>query len=172
MKTFFKIFTVTIAFAALISACETVSPQTGLNGKLISNSECKNGLTMIVESETSDTLCCVEYEYESSTKTLHLNHINAGFNCCPVQILLSAKLTNDTIIVRETERSSLCNCNCLFDLEIEICAVEAGKYYLTFDEPYIGSQEKLSVLLDLIKEEEGSFCVTRTRYPWGMSLIE
>ncbi|MEI6090787.1 MAG: hypothetical protein WCR42_10075 [bacterium] len=171
MKTFFKIFAITISFVALITACETVSPQTGFNCKLISNSECKNGLTMVVESETSDTLSCVEYEYETSTKTLHLNHINAGFNCCPVHILLSAKLSNDTLIVRETERSSLCNCNCLFDLEIDISSVEAGKYYLTFDEPYIGTQEKLFVRLDLSKEKEGSFCVTRKRSPWGISLI-
>jgi hypothetical protein len=70
MKTFVKMFAITITFAAIINACETVDPQTAINGKLISNSDCKSGLTMVVESETSDTLSCIEYEYEPAEKIL------------------------------------------------------------------------------------------------------
>jgi hypothetical protein len=171
MKTLFKIFTLAIAFAALISACETVDPQTAITGKLISNTDCKSNEISIVDSETSDTLSCIEYEYEAAEKILHLKHINAGFNCCPQKIVCSAKLSNDTIIVQESEESALCDCNCLFDLNIDISGVEEQKYYIQIKEPYCGEQQKLYLLLLLDKDKEGTICVTRKSYPWGMSQV-
>lgn len=172
MKIFVKIFAITIAFAALITACETVNPQTTITGKLISNTNCKSNEISIVESETSDTLSCIEYEFKSGENKLHFKHINVGFNCCPGEISCTAKLSNDTIIVQEYEKSALCDCDCLFDLEIEITGVELGKYYIKFIEPYCGLQEKLFFRIDLTKDKEGSACVTRKQYPWGMSQIK
>ncbi|MEI6090788.1 MAG: hypothetical protein WCR42_10080 [bacterium] len=172
MKTFVKIFAIAVTFVALITSCETVNPQTGISGKLISNSNCKSNELSVIDSETSDTLSCIEYEYELSEKTLHLKHINAGFNCCPGEITCSAKLNNDTIVVQEFEKSPLCNCDCLFDLDIEISGVEEGKYFIQIKEPYCGEQNKLHLLLDFTMDKEGTVCVTRKQYPWGMSQIK
>ena len=120
MKTFLKIFAISIFVAAFISACESVTPQLEFSGKLISRTDCKSGELSVVESVTTDTLSCIEYEFESGDNSLHLKHVNSGFNCCPGEIFSSFKLNNDTIIVTESEREPGCKCNCLFDLEMEI----------------------------------------------------
>jgi len=172
MKNSLQILAITIAFAVIITACETVNPQNGISGKLISNSDCKSGLIMVVENETSDTLSCIEYEYTAEDKILHIKHINAGFNCCPGEISCTAKLSNDTIIVQESEKSALCNCDCLFDLNIDISGVEEQKYYIQVKEPYCGDQQKLYILIFLNKDKQGTICVTRKQYPWGMSQVK
>ncbi len=168
MNTFFKILTLGFALASLICACETVDPQKAISGKVISNSDCKGGLS-VIESEKSDTLSCIEYDYDAVEKILHLRHINAGFNCCPVEITCTAKLVSDTIIVQESEKSALCNCDCLYDLAIDITGVEEDRYFIKVLEPYSRDQNKLYLLLFLNKDKEGTVCVTRTQYPWGMS---
>jgi hypothetical protein len=171
MKTYLKIFAIAITAAALITACETVDPQSTISGKLISNTNCKSNEISIVESEKSDTLSCIEYEYEAEDKILHLKHINAGFNCCPGEITCNISTSKDTIIVQELEKSALCNCNCLFDLNIDISGVEEQKYVIKIKEPYCGDQQKLYIMLFLDKDKEGTICVTRKQYPWGMSQV-
>jgi hypothetical protein len=169
MKTFIKLCTISILFAAIISACETIAPQTDFSGKLISHTDCKSGELSVVESVTTDTLSCIEYEFESEDNSLHLKHVNSGFNCCPGELYTAIKLQNDTIIVEESEREPGCKCNCLFDIEMELKGVNAQVYHIKIIEPYAGEQEKLNFTLDLTKTKEGSFCVTRKNYPWGMT---
>lgn len=169
MKTFLKIFAISILAAAFISSCETINPQTDFSGKLIGRTDCKSGELSVIETVTTDTLSCIEYEFESGDNSLHLKHVNSCFNCCPGEIFTSFKLSNDTIIVEESEREPGCKCSCLFDLEMEIKGINAQIYHIKIIEPYSGEQEKLYFTLDLTKAKEGSVCVTRKYYPWGMS---
>jgi hypothetical protein len=177
MKIFKKYFVISILVAAFIpaivasfiSACETITPQTNFSGKLISHSDCKSGELSVVESVTTDTLSCIEYKFNTGDNSLHLKHINSAFNCCPGEIFTSFKLSNDTIIVTESEREPGCKCNCLYDLEFEISGVTPKSYYFRIVEPYVEEQKKLDFTVDFTKVKEGSVCVTRKIYPWGMS---
>ncbi|MFA5420089.1 MAG: hypothetical protein WC341_16675, partial [Bacteroidales bacterium] len=63
-------------------------------------------------------------------------------------------------------KSTLCKCNCLYDLDIEINGIDAKIYQVEFIEPYSDEQEKIIFELDLTMEKEGSYCVTRKQYPW------
>ena len=95
-------------------------------------------------------------------------HVNTGFNCCPQGFYCNLSLKNDTIIIEEFENSSLCDCNCLYDLNIEVKGVGAKKNQFKFIEAYCGEQEKLEFPIDLPALEQGSYCVTKTNYPWGI----
>jgi hypothetical protein len=93
-------------------------------------------------------------------------------NMNPQKKYCNISTNKDTIIVQELEKSALCNCNCLFDLEMEISGVEEHKYFIQIKEPYCGEQQKLYLLLFLDKDKEGTICVTRKQYPWGMSQVK
>jgi len=138
-----------------------------LTGTLVTYSECKSSKSANLITETPDSLSCVDYSFDVSNNKLSIKHINAGFNCCPDSLYCEVTLSNDSIIIQEFEKIAQCNCNCLFDLEIEINGVETKKYQLIFIEPYSGDQEKIIFGLDLTKDDEGSYCVVRKQYPWG-----
>jgi len=140
-----------------------------VTGSLTDQSDCKSSKSAVKGDETSDTLSCINYIYVSEEKKLSLTHINAGFNCCPGKISCRVSLDEETLIIKEKERTSMCDCDCLFDLGIEIDGVEAKNYLLKFEEPYCVDQEQLIFEVDLKNCPEGSFCVTRKQYPWGMS---
>lgn len=158
--------------AIVIMSCEKES-NTGnppsFTGNLIDVSDCKYDTKSTSSlSETPDSLSCVEYLLDKDNYKLKLKHINAGFNCCPGDLKLNFTLKNDTIIIEEAESEPACNCDCIFDLDIEIEGVSAKKYQLLFIEPYVGDQEKLNFEIDLSQGASGSFCVTRKQYPWGV----
>ncbi len=140
-------------------------------GGLVSNTDCKFDKAVSTVSEKPDSISCVEYSFNSETGKLSLKHINAGFNCCPGELSCDVSLSGDTIIIAESEQAPMCNCNCLFDLDIVVNDVSAASYHVKFIEPYAGEQEKLEFSIDLSDETEGSFCVTRTQYPWGLGLF-
>lgn len=135
-----------------------------ISGSLIGNSNCKSNL----KTDTISSFSCVEYSYQETSKTLTFKHINAGFNCCPEGFYCTISLKNDTIVIEEHENSSLCDCNCLYDLDIELKGVEAKNYQIKFAEPYSGNQDKIEFPVNLVVLKEGIFCVTRTVYPWGI----
>jgi len=110
----------------------------------------------------------VDYSFNANTNTLTITHINAGFNCCPDSLYCKISKNIDTIIIQEFEKIPQCNCNCLYDLDIEINGVESKKYQIKFVEPYVGEQGKLEFEIDLKNNEIGSYCVTRKQYPWGI----
>ncbi len=139
-----------------------------LSGELINHTECK----VFKAADTPDTLSCISYEFDAATNKLTLHHINAGFNCCPDSLYCEVSLVEDTIIIEEFEKESLCNCNCLFDLNITLEGVDSKKYYIKIIEPYAGEQEKLFFELALGDENEGLYCVTRNLYPWGTTDYE
>jgi len=161
-------FLSTVLFTALVlQGCNKAEQQ--IEGQLVSHSDCKSSKTLAIYAETPDTLSCMNYTYDGPGKILSLEHINAGFNCCPNEITCSFSENGDTIIISEREESSLCNCNCLFDLKIELVNIEAKSYIIKVIEPYCGKQEKLVFTFDPEISPAGSACAKRKVYPWGMS---
>ena len=141
-------------------------PQFEISGRLISNTGCKDIESGNLKNSTPDTVSCINYTFDVTTNELILKHINAGFNCCPDSLFCDISLDNDTIIIREFEKESLCDCNCLFDLDIKLEGVDSKRYYIKIIEPYVGDEEKLYFELDLVNNHEGSYCVNRNHYPW------
>lgn len=109
---------------------------------------------------------CINWLYDGEA-TLTVNHINAGFNCCPIQFYFDIDITNGVITVTESEEEMGCDCNCLFDITYDIYEIPKGEYTIIFNEPYVSSEdEPLTADIDLTQPGSGSFCVTRTHYPW------
>lgn len=139
-----------------------------VSGQLTSHSDCKEFKSANTAVEIDDTLTCVEYIYLPSSNQLSLKHINAGFNCCPESLYCHVAVSNDTLIIAEFEQDGLCDCLCLFDLDIEADGIAAKKYIVKFIEPYIQDQDEILFEMDLRKDTTGSYCVYRDRYPWGV----
>ena len=153
----------------LMIGCETViENQPEISGKVINYSDCKSLKSGENISDISDSLSCVNYVYNQNDKKLLLTHINSGFNCCPENIYCSVSIKNDTITVQEYEAAALCDCNCLYDLDIEIDGIINKEYHIKFVEPYVYNQEEIIFSIDIEANNEGSYCVTRKQYPWGM----
>jgi len=118
-------------------------------------------------SETPDSQSCVEFAFDRDARKLMLKHLNAGFNCCPESLWCTVVFRKDTILVQEFEKHTGCKCNCLYDLDMEVEGVEPGKYQVQLIEPYLGTQQPLIFSIDLLTKKQGSFCVSRTNYPWS-----
>jgi hypothetical protein len=138
-----------------------------VTGKLIRTSGCGGFKTARTDVEISDTLSCVSYTYDKVTGKLSILHQNTGFNCCPDTLKCNIYTNRDTIIVEESEKTVGCKCNCLFDMDMELTGVAAGKYWIRMVEPYAGDTPKILFSVDLKNKTTGSFCVTRKKYPWG-----
>lgn len=135
------------------------------SGQLTNNSQCKRELKST--ANTPDSLSCVEYTFDKTINKLTIKHINAGFNCCPGDLYVITSLNADTIIIQEHATQAICNCDCLYDLDIELTGVEAKKYLVKFIEPYAIDQQEILFKIDLMNNIEGEFCVIRRLYPWG-----
>jgi hypothetical protein len=114
-------------------------------------------------------MSCVNYSYDGSG-VLTLNHENAGFNCCPSQLLADFAFDDNTITI--TEREVLdqggCLCLCLFDLDMQILNLPPGQYHVVVVEPYLsGNDQPIDFMIDLSSATSGAHCVERTQYPWG-----
>lgn len=163
MKTIFLLLFVLFLFAA----CEQTSHDTafvGEAGGLVFHSDCKlkSGKAVLSNAES-----CVEYEFVECCKTLKINHINAGFNCCPDSMYCEVFVVDDTIRIVEHETMPMCHCNCLYDLNIQVNNLERKAYVLQFVEPYAQEQTPLIFVVNLKESPSGSRCVSRTLYPWG-----
>jgi hypothetical protein len=152
----------------LIAGCEKQKdPGTGIRGSVVNNSDCKYFKSGDLKFNSADTFSCIYFTYDSTSREIVLQHINAGFNCCPGTLKCKVTTDKDTIIIREYERESACDCNCLFDLVIILEDVERDTYIVKFIEPYVGGRENLIFEMDLNSGIEGEFCVKRKGYPWG-----
>ena len=162
--------------ALIASGCGRSSETTDAgNGQLLPGavsievvdiSDCKDSPTGIPRVSAPRDQDCVEYWYVGGT-VLHLNHINAGFNCCPV-VDADVRVEGDTITVEEIEVEGHCMCLCLFDVGYEIQNLPPGVYLLRFIEPYRPQSDPvLECTLDLVSSPSGRHCVTRSQYPWG-----
>jgi hypothetical protein len=175
MKTSINSILVFFFIGLIVISCEkenAKNKQLNLTGQLISNSTCKNGLKSTSATNiTPDSLSCIDYSFDNLSNKLIIKHINAGFNCCPDSLYCNISLKNDTIVIQEFEAAALCDCNCLYDLDIEINGVDSKKYQIKLIEPYLSEQSEIIFEIDLTKNMNGSFCVTRKQYPWGMNSI-
>jgi hypothetical protein len=128
---------------------------------------CKNGLLKAFQDHPSDQDCIV-YRW-SEGDTLRIKHVNAGFNCCPQGFQTSLRVAGDTLVITEKENSSLCDCNCLFDLNYFVTGIEKDDWWIRVEEPYVGGDaEKILFKVELKKASEGEHCLTRTGYPWRL----
>jgi hypothetical protein len=170
MKTSIFVILILGFLSFTIYTCEDTKENESLtlNGAVIDHSDCKSFKSTFDDSETPDSLTCVKYSYDPVNNTLSLQHINAGFNCCPESLYCSVKLVNDTILIQEFEKNALCNCCCLFDLNIELEGVDIGMYTIKFIEPYCYEEEELIFLVNFGYQNSGSFCLVRHFYPWNI----
>lgn len=152
----------------LMCTSEPENPtEMNLTIRLLGTPQCIHLKSDESQIETPDSQSCVEFSFDRDARKLMLKHLNAGFNCCPESLWCTVTFRNDTIIIQEFEKHVGCKCNCLYDLDMELEGVEPGKYQLRLIEPYLGTQQPLIGLLDLLTQKQGSFCVSRTNYPWS-----
>ncbi len=170
MKRIIQIITIVLISGFVFSGCKNgdTTEEMQISGKVVKSSDCKDN---IKSAGDPDNLSCVEYGFDPQNNLLKMEHINAGFNCCPGKLYCDIWLSNDTIYIQEFEEAALCRCNCLYDLDIEIKGVESQKYQVKFIEPYAEKQNKLIFEIDLTRKKTGKVCVKRNGYPWGMSEI-
>jgi len=139
------------------------------NGALLEYLGCKGAATGVgLSSFQSTDEDCIQYKYDGEG-TLTLQHINAGFNCCPGVISAVIQFNGNTITILEQEEKADCKCNCLFDLNYEITGLVPGAYLLQVFEPYVEDGDAiLAVTLEIPDNAQtGSFCLTRPYYPWN-----
>ena len=106
----------------------------------------------------------VQYSYQNNI--LKINHINAGFNCCP-EIISEIDIIENIIVISETELKALCSCLCLFTLKYEIKNLIPGFYKIKIDSPYIPDDEQpVELEIELFEGAGGSMEFIRTGYPW------
>jgi len=140
-----------------------------ISGKLVTHSECKSNLKSYPEKLNAlDNQSCINYSFDNINNKLTIHHVNAAFNCCADSLYCIISMTDHIITVKECEKLPLCNCDCLFDLDIEINGINSGIYWITFDEPYVDDESKISFEINLINKKVGSFCVQRNLYPWSI----
>ena len=154
-----------IIVAILFFGCDAENPVGNLTGSLVDHSECLLKTTENTQVPSSQS--CVSFTY--ANQTLFLTHYNAGFNCCPGTLAASFNLQNDTLYVLESESEPLCDCNCLYDLEMEVNQLNPGTYILKMVEPYISDPSEVLVFsFNLNDSTSGTFCVDRNNYPWNL----
>ncbi len=90
--------------------------------KDLSHTECK--------AETKAFLGKEYLNLKAEGKYLAVEHINAVFNCCPGELSVTSKVSNDTIFINETEKEAGCKCICPYDLNYKVGALEYGKYHV------------------------------------------
>ena len=173
MKKSTRSLLVVFLLGGLVLSCENPSHgESSVTGKIITQSTCKsNAPAYFSVSAVPDSISSVEYVFDSVQHKLSMKHINAAFNCCPGTLSCRVVLRLDTIIIQEREKESLCDCNCLYDLELELNGVGAKPYFVKLEEPYATVQPILFEM-DLSQQTQGLFQVIRTYYPWGMSAYE
>lgn len=154
-----------LLLSLIFSGCEMERQQ--VTATLTDHTGCK-GLKSATEDVVPNTQSCINWSYDSSSGTLSLIHLNAGFNCCPGKLTCSVDIAGDTLVIKEKEESAMCDCDCLYDLYIDVNDLEEQDYIIRIVEPYCGDQQKLIFEADLAREPEGSYCAARSWYPWGM----
>jgi hypothetical protein len=156
-------FKVSLIFLASIISCNkdnSIDENTGSNLiKVNSISECKNSIVgiIVVELEKEG----VEYSYTTGDRVLHINHINADFNCNMDKIEATVKIENGIITIEEKEilEGNPAKCDCVFDIEYSIQKVEPHVYTLKVP----GMKD---ATIDLVNNPKGSFYEPRDIYPW------
>ncbi len=112
---------------------------------------------------------CVEYNYDGSS-TLLIRHINAGFNCCPLEIYSDIDIAGDDIEIQEFETfdtAGPCPCLCLYEVFYQINNLPPGQYTIEIKGQYLWPEDDyLNFTVDLSSVPVGEFCIYRGYYPW------
>jgi len=154
-----------IALALLLAACER-QPDGVMYLTSDSDLICKSG----GELKTNDPVAsqsCIRYEFDGDS-TLYMVHYNAGFNCCPGQIVVNMEVKGDSILITEDDLVSECRCNCLFHVNLTVHNLNRTKYHVKVIEPLARVDNLLTFDLDLKKNPTGQACVERDYYPWNL----
>jgi hypothetical protein len=167
LTTILPVFILIFLFCACNKNTGEKETQLEITGIVISQSDCLSKIKELSASEADSNQSCIVYNYDAANKRLNITHGNAGFNCCPGAVTCAISFSNDTITIEEIPEYAICNCDCLFNLEIEVNGVLSKTYYLEFVEPYVGDQEKLEFMIDIPNQTSGEYCVERNEYPWG-----
>ncbi len=154
-----------VLVCGLFVACERQDNMGPLSISVSSDMICKsNGLLKTGDPVPEQS--CIKYSYDGDS-LLTLMHFNAGFNCCPESFVMDIEVKGDSLIIREEDAKHGCKCNCLFNLDILVRNLPAGTYHVRVVESKIDyTWPQLSFDLDLKKEPEGEFCVTRPEGWW------
>lgn len=152
-----------LVLAVAFTGCKKEALNPGI--RLDKSSECKD-FNLKTDPEVGQDKDCIFYSYQDNILTIR--HVNAGYNCCPEGFIIHLEVKGDTLLITEKEKSSLCDCNCLFDLDYTLSDIRKGTWWIRVDEQYIQTpeQEKILFEVDLKNEPEGQFCVQRDIYPW------
>ena len=113
---------------------------------------------------------CMAYQYDGAGVLL-LQHVNAGFNCCPTEILGDVAIEDDIITIVEDEslEGGGCFCLCLFDVNYRIDNLPPGEYTIRVYGMYLDEGDQiLEFTVDLASSLSGVHCVYRDYYPWGI----
>lgn len=169
MKTIFYAILLSSSVIMIATSCEDQKDpaEPKISGSITDISDCKNFKSADLKFTEADTFSCIHYLYDDVNHKVIMTHINSGFNCCPGGLYCKVSTYNDTIIIKEFENEQGCDCNCLFDLDIELSGIDQKSYIMKFIEPYAEGQEELIFEMDLTVNIEGEYCVTRKGYPWG-----
>ncbi len=97
-----------------------ITKQGKLNVKNLSYGDCKSNSLKSTKKEYLELIADGKY--------LKIKHVNSVFNCCPGEISVNSKISNDTIFIDENEKEHACNCICNYDLNYKIGTLEYGKY--------------------------------------------
>jgi hypothetical protein len=135
-------------------------------GTLISRTGCGTEVNSPPANDIPTDMSCIDWQYLTNN-VLRMKHINAAFNCCPGDISADITIRSDTITIVERESQSMCDCQCLYDLEFEFRNIEPRPYLVKVLEPYAPpGAEKLEFLLDVTAFPSGIKCAYREYYPW------
>ncbi len=159
-----------VSAALLVVSCRDSQVDELLpSGILVEYQGCKEWTTGIeTGTDAAKNQDCIEYAYDG--QTLILKHVNAGFNCCPGEILADIDIVGNLITITENEQEAGCFCLCLFDLDFKIENLEPGGYTICILEPYVQvGDEILEFIIQLTSGVSGIFCLNRNYYPWGTS---
>ncbi len=137
-------------------------------GYTISTTGCKSNIAKTLDNSYANTEDVIKYTYRDNG--LDIEHINAGFNCCPDTAGGHVFVQGDSLIILEFEEfgeTGGCRCLCLFDVTYRIVPLNKGMIHLKIEQLCISEDDALhEYTINLNESPEGEFIINRDNYPW------
>ncbi len=139
-----------LATLFVVTGCKeektTISPKATFKVRNLTHSECKEG---VKDDEQEHIRYKTVKEYY-----LDMDHINTVLNCCPMEIVVTTSLSNDTIYIYEDEIQPMCNCICKYDLNYEVGPLNYQEYVVKV---YKWGSEYVEFTIDFDEDTEDVF---------------